>query len=478
MTDTTPNLALPELIAAQAQKHVTVNEALRALDALVQLAVLDRDLAVPPASPDEGQRWLIAAGASGAWAGRSGQIAAWQDGGWEFYAPQAGWLAYVADEGALLAWSGSAWVDAITAITSLNNMTLLGVGTTANATNPFSAKLNNILWVARTIAEGGDGDLRWKMSKAGASDTLSMLFQTAYSGRAELGLTGDDNFHLKVSADGTSWKEALIVDRATGGVRFSAHAVEVASASVCDIGAAAGLKVSITGTTAITSFGSEPNCLRLIRFAAALTLVHNATSLCLPGCGNIVTAAGDTALATSDASGNWTVRHYQRACGLPLLPALPTVTTDNDIVRHDGTAGNQQASGVQITDDRQISGLGGLRLTRVTIVDDAAAAIALPQTIQANNFFVELCTGGTTPSVSNPLLKIFIRSTMAVAPIVLWSSDGTGPAANIVTGTGIPTGTTGADGKLGIYANGDGNLYIENRLGGTRAYGVTPTCYA
>jgi len=56
MTDTTPNLALPELIAAQAQKHVTVNEALRALDALVQLAVLDRDLTAPPGSPAEGQR--------------------------------------------------------------------------------------------------------------------------------------------------------------------------------------------------------------------------------------------------------------------------------------------------------------------------------------------------------------------------------------------------------------------------------------
>ena len=54
--DSTPNLDLPYIAAAQAQKHVTHNEAIRALDAIVQLAVLDRDLAAPPASPGDGDR--------------------------------------------------------------------------------------------------------------------------------------------------------------------------------------------------------------------------------------------------------------------------------------------------------------------------------------------------------------------------------------------------------------------------------------
>jgi hypothetical protein len=49
--------------------------------------------------------------------------------------------------------------------------------TTADATNPFSAKLNNALWVAKTVAEGGDGHLRYKMSKESAAKTLSLLFQ-------------------------------------------------------------------------------------------------------------------------------------------------------------------------------------------------------------------------------------------------------------------------------------------------------------
>src|SRR5215470_3414221 len=89
--DATSNLNLPFIMAAQAQKHVTHNEALRALDAVVQLMVLDKDLAAPPGSPTEGARYIVAASPTGAWAGQAGRIAARQDGAWAFYAPQEGW---------------------------------------------------------------------------------------------------------------------------------------------------------------------------------------------------------------------------------------------------------------------------------------------------------------------------------------------------------------------------------------------------
>jgi hypothetical protein len=215
----TPNLALPEIIAAQAQKHVTHNEALRALDALVQLAVLDRDLTAPPASPNEGDRWLVAAGAGDDWLGHDAEIAAWQDGGWTFYTPNTGWVAYVIDESLLVAWDGAAWQPALDLLGSAaQNMALLGVGTTADTVNPFSAKLNNALWVAKAVAEGGDGTLRYKLSKESADKTLSLLFQSNFSGCAELGLTGDDDFHVKVSADGTTWRDAIVIDRSTGAV--------------------------------------------------------------------------------------------------------------------------------------------------------------------------------------------------------------------------------------------------------------------
>jgi len=107
--DATSNLELPFIMAAQAQKHVTHNEALRALDAVVQLMVLDKDLSSPPGSPAEGARYIVAASPTGAWAGHAGHIVAYQDGAWAFYAPVEGWLAWAADEDALYVWTGSAW---------------------------------------------------------------------------------------------------------------------------------------------------------------------------------------------------------------------------------------------------------------------------------------------------------------------------------------------------------------------------------
>lgn len=95
--------------------------------------------------------------------------------------------------------------------------------------------------------------------------------------------------------------------------------ISVASAGTCDIGAVKGLNVEITGTTTITSFGTAANKVRFGRFSGALTLTHNATSLILPGATNITTAAGDTFIAKSNASGNWRVVNYTKADGTPLV---------------------------------------------------------------------------------------------------------------------------------------------------------------
>ncbi len=207
--DSTPNLQLPYLMAAQAQKHVTHNEALRALDALVQLLVLDKDLASPPGSPAEGSRYIVAAGPTGAWAGQAAKIAAYQDGAWMFYPPGEGWLAWVADEDKLYVYSGTAWAEFTSPGTGAP---LWGINTTADTTNRLALESP-----ASLFDNVGNGHQQ-KINKAAAGDTASQLFQTNYSGRAEYGLTGDDNFHVKVSPDGSAWTEAIVVDRTTGAV--------------------------------------------------------------------------------------------------------------------------------------------------------------------------------------------------------------------------------------------------------------------
>ena len=94
----------------------------------------------------------------------------------------------------------------------------------------------------------------------------------------------------------------------------------VASATTTDLGAVTSNKVSITGTTTITGFGTvAAGVQRWGRFTGALTLTHNATSLILPGAANITTAAGDSFHAVSLGSGNWAVYSYQRANGKAVI---------------------------------------------------------------------------------------------------------------------------------------------------------------
>lgn len=107
----TSNLVLPYLAAGQAQKHVTLNESLRKLDAIVQLAVISATAAAEPASPADGAVWILPAGSTGDhWAAfAAGSLAYYRDGAWAEILPREGWLALVKDSGRLLFFDGSAW---------------------------------------------------------------------------------------------------------------------------------------------------------------------------------------------------------------------------------------------------------------------------------------------------------------------------------------------------------------------------------
>jgi len=110
MADTSPRLLLPWLQAAQAQKHVTHNEALRRLDGLVNLTVEDRSRSAPPAIPTEGAAYLVAASASGLWAGWSGDVALWADGAWLRLPARPGWRLWVLAEEVMLVRLAAGWV--------------------------------------------------------------------------------------------------------------------------------------------------------------------------------------------------------------------------------------------------------------------------------------------------------------------------------------------------------------------------------
>ena len=111
---------------------------------------------------------------------------------------------------------------------------------------------------------------------------------------------------------------SVVTARANLGIESAA--VDVASGSTTNIGAAASMNVRITGTTTITAFDNvAAGIWRIGYFSGALTLTHNGTSLILPGAANITTAAGDGFIARSLGSGNWKVILYQKANGTAIV---------------------------------------------------------------------------------------------------------------------------------------------------------------
>ena len=209
MTNISPNLSLPYLMPAQAQKHVTHNEALQRLDILVQLRVQAFGATQPPTDPEEGTVFATGAGAAGDWSGQEDMLAAYSNGGWEYFTPRDGWRATLVATGAQYVRTAGTWAAVAP---DMDNLEGVGIGAAADATNRLSVTAE-----ATLLSHEGAGH-QLKINKATAADTGSLLFQTGFFGRAEMGLAGDDNFTVKVSADGSAWTTAMRVDAANGAV--------------------------------------------------------------------------------------------------------------------------------------------------------------------------------------------------------------------------------------------------------------------
>ena len=110
MTERSTRFGLPFILPGQAQKEGFHNEALAALDGLIHPAVVGT-AAAPPAGPVEGQSWIVAAGATGAWAGQGGRLAVRTGGGWRFAVPVPGMSVWDGGAGHARYWTGSAWSD-------------------------------------------------------------------------------------------------------------------------------------------------------------------------------------------------------------------------------------------------------------------------------------------------------------------------------------------------------------------------------
>ena len=261
MSDITTHLLLPYILAAQDQKHVTHNEALRLLDAMVQLSVLDRDLTAPPASPADGDRYIVASGATGLWAGWDLNVAFWIDGVWMRLVPRPGWLAWIADESSSVVWTGAIWEltgvpqDVSDAIFSLVNdadptkkalFSLSGISTATTRTFSLPNTSSELAILTGTQTFTGNKTFSGTMTVTG---TLLVASATATIGSSAI--TATYGMGTGVTTTGVT----KTVNLGTGGASGSTTVVNIGSASAGAGGTMVVNTPTVTFANSVTAVG-------------------------------------------------------------------------------------------------------------------------------------------------------------------------------------------------------------------------------
>ena len=312
MSDATTHLLLPYILAAQAQKHVTHNEALRILDGLVQLSVLDRDLTAPPGTPADGDRYLVASGATGDWVGWDLNIALWTDGAWLRLPPRTGWRTWVEDEALLLVWTGAAWEvvgepsDISDAVFSLVNDTdptkkavfsLSGISTATTRSYTLPNTSSELAILAGTQTFTGNKTFSGTLT---ASGTVTVSGATATIGTA----TGTATYGMGTGATTTGVTKTVNIG--TGGASGSTTVVNIGSATTGAGGTTVVNTPTVTFANAVTQVGMPQANLtaQLLGLGGATADSYNRLSMNTPAVLINNAGAGIEATVNKAAAGN------------------------------------------------------------------------------------------------------------------------------------------------------------------------------
>lgn len=232
MSNETRRLQLPLLQSAQAQKHVTVNEALMRLDAMVNVVLDSVSRPSPPETVIDGQCWGVPAAATGAWTGQAGAVAVGSNGGWVFVTPARGSRAFVADAGVQAVFDGQGWflggcmlgaMGAGLAHRMAEADVAAGAGTVVATGIAIPAHAMVIGAVARVTQELTGSLLGWRLGNPGADNRFGQGLGKA-AGSWARGMLG---------APMTYYAESPLVMTAEGGnfdggrVRLAVHWMEL-----------------------------------------------------------------------------------------------------------------------------------------------------------------------------------------------------------------------------------------------------------
>lgn len=227
----TTQLGLPLILPSQAQKHVTVNEALVRIDAATQLSVRSAAEQAPPASAAEGDIYIVASGSSGAWSNRAGELAIRSNGGWVFLTPTQGWRAWNKATSSALFYDGTVWQPGTIAVSpggaSTRNVIIeFDHAITGGASNLTSTRIpagTQVIGISGRVLEGIKGATAWRTGVTGSDNRyasgLSVTKDSYLSGMSGAPVTYYENTPLCLTAEGAAF---------TGGrVRLAIHGVQI-----------------------------------------------------------------------------------------------------------------------------------------------------------------------------------------------------------------------------------------------------------
>lgn len=222
---------LPLLDAAQAQKHVTVNEALVRTDAVGARRAESKSLTTPPAALD-GEVHIVGTGSSGDWAGQDNALAIFTNGGWDFVAPWSGLLVWIEDEGANALFTEAGWITAplsgstggaqtIGRVVEIDHTLTVGASSTTVAAIPDKAI---VLGVTARVAAEITGATTWSLGVSGSPDRYGSGFGTAQNSFAH-GVTGQPQAYFGATPLVAT---AAGGDFTGGALRIAVHILEIA----------------------------------------------------------------------------------------------------------------------------------------------------------------------------------------------------------------------------------------------------------
>lgn len=229
----TNRLGLPLVMPAQAQKHVTVNEAFARLDAAVQMRFSASTLLSPPSAVAEGECFLVPAGATDEWKDAAGQIAVRSNGGWMYLMPSAGWTGWDVETAKHLSFDGSDWSPEPQAVSKGGAATysriiefdhdiVPGIHNTTSAIIPAYSQVIAITGRVKTTMEGS-GLTGWRLGVEGSEDRygsgIGLSFNSYIIGLSGHPVTYYADTSLKISSEGGEFM--------SGTIRLCAHLMSV-----------------------------------------------------------------------------------------------------------------------------------------------------------------------------------------------------------------------------------------------------------